>query len=131
MLPNLLVTKVARSSGFWLATRTGLMERTILESRSDAYVAGILVFQATFARLIGRGIAYTPRSQGRLAAACVREQAAFLDRLPREEYPGTDRNIEWLVEWAATGLRGPRPMWMRRVRPVRVFVRSLGPAAEA
>jgi hypothetical protein len=39
---------------------------------------------------------------------CIRDEIAFLKRLPRDEYPGTDRLIEYLANLAAEGVRENR-----------------------
>lgn len=112
LLGHILVRPNAWSA-FFAGTDTCLLDRDLLESRSDAYIASVLVHEATHARLDRRGIAYTPRSRGRIEATCIREQNAFLDRLPRDEYPSADRLIEYLEGYAAADLRGDAAGWVK------------------
>jgi hypothetical protein len=107
LLPNIMV--LARvPTQFWAGTKTCVVDRNFLDTASDAYLACALVHEAAHARLRRRGIGSTPRSVGRVEAVCIRDEIAFLKRLPRDEYPGTDRLIEYLANLAAAGVRENR-----------------------
>jgi hypothetical protein len=60
-----------------------LASRHVLESGS-AILASALVHEATHLRIAKRGIPYARRLRSRIERACVKEQAAFLRRLPGE-----------------------------------------------
>jgi hypothetical protein len=104
LLPNIMV-KAGIPTQFWAGTQTCVVDRNFLDTASDAYLACALVHEAVHARLRRRGIGSTPHSAGRVEAVCIRDQIAFLRLLPRDEYPGTDRLIEYLANVAAAGVR--------------------------
>lgn len=107
LLPRILVMKGVPTH-FRPGTQTCCIERMFLDTASDALVACYLVHEAAHARLCRLGIDATPRSLARIEAVCIRDQIAFLQRLPRDEYPRTDRLIEWLASYAAAGLSSSR-----------------------
>jgi hypothetical protein len=102
-LPNIFVKEWIPTQ-YWPGTQTCCIQRKFLVSHSDASVACMLVHEAAHGRLHRRGIHASPRSLGRIEAACIRDQIGFLKLLPRDEYPTTDRLIEWLENHAAAGL---------------------------
>jgi hypothetical protein len=99
-----IVVKEGVPTQYWHATQTCCVERKMLETASDALIASYLVHEAAHARLHRRGIETTPRSTARVEAACIRDQIGFLNRLPRDQYPTTDRLIEYYANVAARGL---------------------------
>ena len=95
LLPRLLVKERIRTQ-YWSASKTCVLERSFVLRSSDAYLACILVHESIHARLHRAGIRTPAHLRSRIEALCIESQIRFLEKLSRDEYPGTDRLIAYL-----------------------------------
>jgi hypothetical protein len=86
---------------FWIRGRICVLQD--VSSFTDAQLAATLVHEATHARLYAAGIAYSSESRSRIETLCVREELAFLVRVPDSDdlIERTKRKLEnpwWTAE---------------------------------
>lgn len=75
---------------------TCVLGQELVETKSSALIAAVLVHEATHARVQAHGISYRPETRDRIEALCVREEIAFARRLPRDEYTSVDEFVRHL-----------------------------------
>ena len=83
---------------YWYASRTGVVDRSLVHGRSAATIAVMLVNVAAKARVMNTPFArgLSPTALRRVARLAVREQIAFANRLPTDDYPGVANLLEYL-----------------------------------
>ena len=94
---------LGRANGAYLpGSRTCYLRTAVVDRYSATNVAILLVHEATHARLDHlRAVAWWPPLRYRMEHRCLLEEVAFVDRLPRGEYPSAD-------DWRADRLRRSR-----------------------
>jgi hypothetical protein len=89
-----IIVAPVRSHRFWLMTRTCVLDSVLVRERSEALVAAALVHESVHARV--NRICTPPEWNRRIETLCTREEIAFAERLPRDQFPTTDRFIAYL-----------------------------------
>ena len=86
-------------------SRTCFISDEFVCQRSAPDIAVALVHHACRSRIDRAGIRLYPDLQNRIASACARNEIAFVNRLPRTEYPFVEK---WMSRRAATFTQHPR-----------------------
>ena len=86
-------------------SRTCFLGDEFVCQRSAPDIAVALVHYACRSRIDRAGIRLYPDLQNRIASACARNEIAFVNRLPRTEYPFVEK---WMSRRAATLTQHPR-----------------------
>jgi hypothetical protein len=81
---------------YWPGSKVCVLNRGEVLGLSEAAVGSALIHEATAAHLHRRWRRPSARWSSRIEAVCVRKQIAFLDRLPRDEWPSVDDTISYL-----------------------------------
>lgn len=85
-----------QSPGFWVPTRTCVLDETLVGERSEALIASALVHEAVHARV--DLICTPPEVQKRIEPLCTAVEINLAKRLPRDQYPGRDTYLSYLQE---------------------------------
>lgn len=88
--PRVIVGPMGRSV-IMAGTGSCLLEESLVRSGDDAYVASILVYQSVLLQM--RRADPLLRFYHRISVRAMREQVAFLQKLPRSEHPGLESHI--------------------------------------
>jgi hypothetical protein len=112
-------------SAWWATSRTCFIESRTLLKRSAADTASVIVHEATHARLMEAGIWTWPALRNRIECCCLRQEIAFVDRLPRDRFPSADSYIDYLRGTIALFESG---RYVRRREPLRWRPSVKGPS---
>ena len=93
-----IVVARSKAAAYWVTTATCLLPDAMVEQQSIAFIALAIVHEETHARLWNKGVRLWPDQLTRIEAICLREEIRFADRLPRDQYPGTDQLIAYQRE---------------------------------
>lgn len=109
-IPRVAIAEVD-GSVYWRASRSGVVGRELAQTRSTATIAVMLLAVAARARLAPDTIAGAvyPGVERRIGIRAVRSQLAFVDRLPRADYPGIDILKAHLHDQLVTRTAGAGP----------------------
>lgn len=99
----------ARSTQYWMSTRTCVLQLEEVCSRDPATTAVDIVHESCHARLNNVGIMPTRALRPRLEQRCMREERTFLLRLKEMGYSGVERYLNWIEEGLRNLQRTPRP----------------------
>lgn len=72
-------------AGYWAASNSIMLGSRLIRESDPASIAGVLVHEATHARLRNRGVERRPNVEARIEKLCLREQIAFVERLPNSQ----------------------------------------------
>ncbi len=104
-LAGILVAQPGTGAKYSTGTRVCLLRRQQVEERSAAWNACSIIHETTHARLASINTLLPTK---RIEACCIREQIAFAERLPRDQYPNTDAYIRYFRSWI-----GVWPLYLR------------------
>src|SRR5690606_2264361 len=90
------------SNAYWYTSRTCVLSISVMLERSEALTASSIVHELTHAIIHKKGFIVWPDILHRIEAMCIRAQAQFVDKLPRDRYPGTDRLLAYYDQQRAT-----------------------------
>ncbi len=96
-MPKLLV-RDAGNPQYWIDSEVCVLDSRTVERKSTAYLALVIVHEATHARLNHAGIMPWSRVRSRLERRCFREEQSFTRRLQHAGWGGTDAMNEVLGE---------------------------------
>ena len=107
----------ASTSGYLAASNTILLATRDVEKCEPAVMAGILVHEATHARIERLGIRRRPSIRSRIERRCLLEQISFLERVP-----GRRDLVEYYRSWLSRTWWDPKHRLERRLR----YFREIG-----